>query len=230
MDASRAVGQVFEAVVDLDIDSVAARVQAALQAGVEPRVVLNEGLSAGVRAVGERFETGEYFLTDLVLAGEVMKVGLAPLETLLAKKDVRGNGTVVLATVKGDIHEIGKNLVGTMLGAAGFEVVDLGVDVPASRIVSAVREHEAAILGLSVLLTTMVGQLRAVVEEITEAGLRSQTRIIVGGACTTPGLAEEMGCDAHGADAVAAVRACEELMAVQLMPEKIVPSSDSDLF
>lgn len=230
MDASRAVGQVFEAVVDLDIDSVAARVQAALQAGVEPRVVLNEGLSAGVRAVGERFETGEYFLTDLVLAGEVMKVGLAPLETLLAKKDVRGNGTVVLATVKGDIHEIGKNLVGTMLGAAGFEVVDLGVDVPASRIVSAVREHEAAILGLSVLLTTMVGQLQVVVEEITEAGLRSQTRIIVGGACTTPGLAEEMGCDAHGADAVAAVRACEELMAVQVTPEKIVASSDSDLF
>jgi 5-methyltetrahydrofolate--homocysteine methyltransferase len=230
MDASRAVGQVFEAVVDLDIDSVAARVQAALQAGVEPRVVLNEGLSAGVRAVGERFETGEYFLTDLVLAGEVMKVGLAPLETLLAKKDVRGNGTVVLATVKGDIHEIGKNLVGTMLGAAGFEVVDLGVDVPASRIVSAVREHEAGILGLSVLLTTMVGQLQVVVEEITEAGLRSQTRIIVGGACTTPGLAEEMGCDAHGADAVAAVRACEELMAVQVTPEKIVASSDSDLF
>lgn len=213
MEASNAVGQVYEAVVDLDIDNVAARVEAALQAGVEPRAVLNEGLSAGVRAVGERFESGEYFLTDLVLAGEVMKAGLVPLESRLAAKEMRSNGTVVLATVKGDIHEIGKNLVGTMLGAAGFEVVDLGVDVPASRIVSAVRDHRAAILGLSVLLTTMVGQLQIAVDELTEAGLRAQTRIVIGGACTTPQLAQEMGCDAHGADAVAAVRICEQLMA-----------------
>lgn len=213
MEASNAVGQVYEAVVDLDIDNVAARVEAALQAGVEPRAVLNEGLSAGVRAVGERFESGEYFLTDLVLAGEVMKAGLVPLESRLAAKEMRSNGTVVLATVKGDIHEIGKNLVGTMLGAAGFEVVDLGVDVPASRIVSAVRDHRAAILGLSVLLTTMVGQLQIAVDELTEAGLRTQTRIVIGGACTTPQLAQEMGCDAHGADAVAAVRICEQLMA-----------------
>lgn len=213
MEASNAVGQVYEAVVDLDIDGVAARVEAALQAGVEPRAVLNEGLSAGVRAVGERFESGEYFLTDLVLAGEVMKAGLAPLESQLAAKEMRSNGTVVLATVKGDIHEIGKNLVGTMLGAAGFEVVDLGVDVPASRIVSAVRDHKANILGLSVLLTTMAGQLQAVVDEITEAGLRAQTRIVIGGACTTPELAREMGCDGHGADAVAAVRICEQFVA-----------------
>ena len=213
MEASNAVGQVYEAVVDLDIDGVAARVEAAIQAGVEARAVLNEGLSAGVRAVGERFESGEYFLTDLVLAGEVMKAGLAPLESRLAEKEMRSNGTIVLATVKGDIHEIGKNLVGTMLGAAGFEVVDLGVDVPASRIVSAVRDHGASILGLSVLLTTMVGQLRAVVDEITEAGLRAQTRIVIGGACTTPELAREIGCDGHGADAVAAVRICEQLMA-----------------
>jgi 5-methyltetrahydrofolate--homocysteine methyltransferase len=213
MEASHAVGQVYEAVVDLDIEAVAARVEAALQAGVEPRAVLNEGLSAGVRAVGERFESGEYFLTDLVLAGEVMKAGLTPLESRLAEKEMRSNGTVVLATVKGDIHEIGKNLVGTMLGAAGFEVVDLGVDVPASRIVSAVRDHRANLLGLSVLLTTMVGQLQVVVDEITEAGLRAQTRIVIGGACTTPELAREMGCDGHGADAVAAVRICEQLMA-----------------
>jgi 5-methyltetrahydrofolate--homocysteine methyltransferase len=163
--------------------------------------------------VGERFESGEYFLTDLVLAGEVMKAGLAPLESRLAAQELRGNGTVVLATVQGDIHEIGKSLVGTMLGAAGFEVVDLGVDVPAPRIVGAVRQHRAAILGLSVLLTTMVGQVQVVVDELTEAGLRAQTRVVIGGACTTPELAQELGCDAHGADAVAAVRICERLMA-----------------
>ena len=213
MDASKAIEQVYEAVVDLDIDGVEAQVKVALQAGVEPRVVLNEGLSAGVRAVGERFETGEYFLTDLVLAGEVMKAGLVPLESLLASQEAQASGTVVLATVKGDIHEIGKNLVGTMLSAAGFKVVDLGVDVPASRIVDAVRKHQAGILGLSVLLTTMVAQLQIVVDELTEAGLRAQTRIVIGGACTTPELAEAMGCDAHGADAVAAVRICEGLLA-----------------
>jgi 5-methyltetrahydrofolate--homocysteine methyltransferase len=119
----------------------------------------------------------------------------------------------VLATVEGDIHEIGKNLVGTMLRAAGFEVVDLGEDVPAARIVEAVRERQAGVVGLSVLLTPMIGQLWTVVEALTEAGLRSQVKVVIGGACTTPRLAEEMGCDAHGPDAVAAVRICEGLLA-----------------
>ena len=212
MSIDQAVGSVLEAVVDLDIDRVAARVRDALQAGAAPLDVLNEGLSAGVRVVGERFEAGEYYLTELVLAGEVMKEGLAPLEPLLKKTNVRGKGTVVLATVKGDIHDIGKNLVGTMLGAAGFRVVDLGTDVPAARVVEAVHQHQAGVVALSVLLTPMVGQLQATVEALTEAGLRSQVKIVIGGACTTPRLVEETGCDAYGPDAVAAVRICEGLL------------------
>ena len=213
MNTEQAIERVLEAVADLDIDGVAARVQEALQAGAEPRSVLNQGLRAGMRIVGERFEGSEYYLTDLVLAGEVMKAGLVPLEPLLKGTDGHGKGTVVLATVEGDIHEIGRNLVGTMLRAAGFEVVDLGVDVPAGRIVEAVRESDAGVVGLSVLLTPMVGQLRAVVEALTEAGLRSRVKVVVGGACTTPRLVKEMECDAHGRDAVAAVRTCEELLA-----------------
>jgi methylmalonyl-CoA mutase cobalamin-binding domain/chain len=212
MDASESVGHVFESVVELDIDGVAAKVEEALQAGAEARTILNRGLSAGMRVVGDRFEAGEYYLTDLVLAGEVMKAGLTPLEPLLAASDVHGSGTIVLATVKGDIHEIGKSLVGTMLRAAGFRVVDLGVDVPAARVVEAVRENRADVVGLSVLLTTMVGQLQTVVEVLTEAGLRTQVRVMIGGACTTPELVEQMGCDAHAADAVAAVRICKELL------------------
>lgn len=212
MDAEAAVSRVFETVIDLDIDGIAPQVREALNAGATPRTVLSEGLSAGMRVVGERFESGEYFLTDLVLAGEVMKAGLVPLEPLLAASEVHGSGTVVLATVKGDIHEIGKNLVGMMLQAAGFEVIDLGVDVSAARIVEAVRERQAGVVALSVLLTTMVGQLQTVVEELIEAGLRSQVRVIIGGACTTPSLAEAMGCDAHGADAVAAARICQALL------------------
>ncbi len=213
MNVEQAVGRVLETVVDLDIDGVAARVREALQAGAAPLDVLNDGLSAGMRAVGERFEAGEYYLTELVLAGEVMKEGLAPLEPLLKEADVRGKGTIVLATVEGDIHNIGKNLVGTMLRAAGFEVVDLGTDVPAARIVEAVQQHGAGVVALSVLLTPMVGQLQTVVEAFTEAGRRSQVKIVIGGACTTPRLAEEMGCDAYGPDAVAAVRICEGLLA-----------------
>jgi methanogenic corrinoid protein MtbC1 len=190
MNIDQPIGHVLQAVADLDIDGVAARVREALRAGAEPRAVLNDGLSAGMHVVGERFEAGEYYLTELVLAGEVMKAGLVPLEPLLETTDVQGKGTVVLATVEGDIHEIGRNLVGTMLQAAGFQVVDLGVDVPAACIVAAVREYGADVVGLSVLLTPMVGQLQAVVEALTETG-----------------------CDAHGADAVAAVRICEELLA-----------------
>jgi 5-methyltetrahydrofolate--homocysteine methyltransferase len=213
MNADKAVGRVFRAVVDLDIDRVALLTNAALEAGAKPRIVLSDGLSAGVRAVGKRFESGEYYLTDLVLAGEVMKEGLASLESLLAALGAKGQGTIVLATVEGDIHEIGRSLVGTMLKAAGFEVVDLGVDVPAGRIVEAVRTHKAQMVGLSVLLTTMAAEIQKVVDELVESGLRSQVQVMIGGACTTPELAQEMGCDAHGADAVAAVRICEELMA-----------------
>jgi 5-methyltetrahydrofolate--homocysteine methyltransferase len=213
MSVEEAIRRVLEAVADLDIDGVATCVRAALQVGAEPRAVLNDGLSAGMRVVGERFEAGDYYLTELVLAGEVMKAGLVPLEPLLQAADVRGKGTVVLATVQGDIHEIGKNLVGTMLRAAGFEVVDLGVDVPAARIVEAVRKHRAGVVALSVLLTPMIGQLQAVVEALTEAGLRSQAKVVIGGACTTPRLAKEMDCDGYGADAVEAVRICEALLA-----------------
>ncbi len=210
MNEHDAIKDVLESVVNLDIDGVAGQVSAALKAGADPRAVLNSGLSAGMRVVGERFQSGEYFLTELLLAGEVMKAGLVPLEPLLTNTDIRSKGTVVLATVKGDIHDLGKNLVGMMLRASGFEVIDLGSDVAPQRIVDAVRSNGAKIVGLSMLLTPMIISLRSTIEEITRAGLRQQVKIIIGGACTTPGLAKEMGCDGHGEDAMAAVNLCEE--------------------
>ena len=210
MNEHDAIKDVLESVVNLDIDGVAGQVSAALKAGADPRAVLNSGLSAGMRVVGERFQSGEYFLIELLLAGEVMKAGLVPLEPLLTNTDIRSKGTVVLATVKGDIHDLGKNLVGMMLRASGFEVIDLGSDVAPQRIVDAVRSNGAKIVGLSMLLTPMIISLRSTIEEITRAGLRQQVKIIIGGACTTPGLAKEMGCDGHGEDAMAAVNLCEE--------------------
>jgi methylmalonyl-CoA mutase cobalamin-binding domain/chain len=215
MNQAEVIGRVLDAVANLEIDEVAARVREALAAGVEPLAVLDQGLSAGMRVVGDRFEAGNYYLTELILAGEVMKAGLVPLTSLLETASPRGKGTILLATVKGDIHDIGKNLVGTMLRAAGFEVVDLGADVPAQRIVDEARRTKAEVVGLSVLLTPMVQQLRATVEALSEAGLRSQVRIVIGGACTTPDLAEAMGVNAHGVDAIAAVRLCEQLCSRQ---------------
>jgi len=212
MNERDAIKGVLDSVISLDIDGVAGQVSASLAAGADPRAVLNDGLSAGMRVVGERFQSGEYFLTELLLAGEVMKAGLAPLEPLLAQTDIQGRGAVVLATVKGDIHDMGKNLVGMMLNASGFEVIDLGSDVAAVRIVDAVRAHRAKIVALSMLLTPMVVSLRSTVEEITRAGLRDQVKVILGGACTTPGLAKEMGCDGHGEDAMAAVYLCEKFV------------------
>ena len=210
MNAHEAIQGVLDTVVNLDIDGVAEQVSAALKAGADPRAVLNEGLSAGMRIVGERFQSGEYFLTELLLAGEVMKAGLVPLGPLLTNTDIQGKGTVVLATVKGDIHDLGKSLVGMMLSAAGYEVIDLGSDVAPQRIVEAVRKHQAKIVALSLLLTPMVVSLRSTIQDITKAGLRDQVKIIIGGACTTPGLAKELGCDAHGEDAMAAVYLCEK--------------------
>jgi len=212
MNERDAIKGVLDSVISLDIDGVAGQVSASLAAGADPRAVLNDGLSAGMRVVGERFQSGEYFLTELLLAGEVMKAGLVPLEPLLAQTDIQGRGAVVLATVKGDIHDMGKNLVGMMLNASGFEVIDLGSDVAAVRIVDAVRAHRAKIVALSMLLTPMVVSLRSTVEEITRAGLRDQVKVILGGACTTPGLAKEMGCDGHGEDAMAAVYLCEKFV------------------
>jgi len=211
MDQDQAIKTILEAVANLDIDEVAGYVRAALMAGVDPGKVLNDGLSAGMQVVGERFQSGEYYLTDLILAGEVMKAGLVPLRPVLTKTDLQGKGKVVLATVKGDVHDIGKNLVFMMLNAAGYEVIDLGVDVAPQKIVEAVRLHNVRIVGLSVLLTPMVNQLHATINALVEAGLREHIKIIIGGACTTPQLAEALGCDAHGADAVAAVQICNRL-------------------
>ncbi len=154
--------------------------------------------------VGERFEAGEYFLADLVLAGEEMKEGVEVLAPVAG--DTGAKGTAVICTVKGDIHDIGKNLVGTMLSSAGFRVVDLGVDVPAEKVVDAVRSNSASAIGLSVLLTTMVGSIGEVVEALKSAGLRDSVKIAIGGACTHAELAERYGVDALGRDAVEAVR------------------------
>ncbi len=209
---SDTLGRIRDAVADLDLDAVEPLVKEAVAAGEEPDQIL-ETMGAGMARVGELFESGEYFLADLVLAGEMMKEGVAVIEPLLKKEARAGKGTVVLCTVKGDIHDIGKNLVGTMLSSAGFKVVDLGVDVHEDKVVEAVKSNGAKAVALSVLLTTMVASIGDIVAALTEAGLRDQVKIAIGGACTTPELAERMQVDAIGRDAVEAVRIFEGWLA-----------------
>jgi methylmalonyl-CoA mutase cobalamin-binding domain/chain len=196
------------AMTELDLDAIAPGVQAALDAGEEPTLIL-ANMADGMAAVGDLFEKGEYFLADLVLAGEGMKEGLEVLEPHLKAGDRGGKGTVVLCTVKGDIHDIGKNLVATMLSSSGYNIIDLGSDVPEDKIVDAVRANQAGAVGLSVLLTPMVDSIRAVVDALKAAGLRDQVKIAIGGACTTQELADRMGVDALGRDAVEAIRIFE---------------------
>jgi methylmalonyl-CoA mutase cobalamin-binding domain/chain len=197
-----------QAMADLEIDDIAPLVREGLDAGLPATDILGQ-MCAGMTTVGELFEKGEYYLADLVLAGEGMKEGLEVLEPHLKAGDTGLKGTVVLCTVKGDIHDIGKNLVATMLSSSGFTVVDLGTDVHESAIVEAVRSNNAQAVGLSVLLTSMVQSIGEVVQALTSAGLRQQVKIAIGGACTTQELCDKMGADAVGRDAVEAVRLFE---------------------
>ncbi len=204
--------KIEKAVSDLELESISGLIGEALEGGVDPLEILR-GMSAGMTKVGELFERGEYFLADLVLAGEVMKEGVKVLEPHLKPESMGAKGTVVICTVKGDIHDIGKNLVGTMLSSAGFKVIDLGVDVHEDRIVDAVREHDARGIGLSALLTSMVDSIGDVVKALERAELRDKVKIAIGGACTTEELARRMRVDALGREAVEAVKIFESFMA-----------------
>lgn len=192
-------------------DEVIALVEEALKAGIKAPDIL-EAMSRGLKRVGELFESGEYYLADLVYAGDLMKRGVQAIEPHLRSERRDCKGKIVLATVQGDIHDIGKNIVASLLSGAGFEVIDLGVDVPATRIVDAVRESDARAVGLSVLLTTTIPSAKEVVETFIQKGMRDQVKIVVGGACTHPSMVETIGVDAVGEDAVKAVPIFERFL------------------
>jgi len=169
-----------------------------------------------VNYVGEQFAQGEMFLPDLVLAGEAMKAAVAVLEPEMARRGAERKmlGKVVLGTVAGDIHEIGKTLVGTMLASSGFQVYDLGVDVPIGTFVEKVRQVNADIVGLSALLTTTMARQRDVIEALDEAGLRPKVKVMVGGAPVTGSWADEIGADGYSEDAIGAVAVAKRLMGI----------------
>lgn len=205
--------KIKEAIVELDLDSIQDLVKEGLNEGIDPWEIIKDGMGEGMEEVGKRFDEGEYYLADLILSGEVMKEGMVALEDKIDKGAMGQKGTVVIATVKGDIHDIGKNIVGMLLSSADFKVVDIGVDVNEADIVKAVKENNADALGLSVLLTTMIGGIKDTVDALKEAGLRDKVKIAIGGACTSEKLAKEMEVDAYGEDAVKSVKIFEQLIA-----------------
>ncbi len=203
-----------ESVIEGEMERAAELARRALEEGMDPLEAIEQGYARGIREVGERFARGEYFLPHLAMGAEAMKAAMAVLEPELARrqKERITLGRVVIGTVAGDIHEIGKTLVATMLSASGFAVTDLGVDVPTRRFVEAVREERPQILGLSALLTTTMLVQREVIAALREAGLRDQVKVMVGGAPVTQAWADEIGADGYAEDAIGAVRRARQLL------------------
>ena len=186
----------------------------ALAAGIEPMAIIRQGLMPGMNVVGEKFSSGEYYLPDLIIAADGMQQAMELLEPELRarQQSLESAGKIVIGTVKGDIHEIGKSLVGTMLSANGFKVIDLGVDVPTQKFVDTVKDTGADIVGLSALLTTTMTVQREVIQALTVAGLREKVKVIVGGAPVTRSWAKDIGADGFAEDAMGAVAVAKQLM------------------
>jgi len=214
MSKEELFAQMAQAIVDGDPEGAEALARQALELGIDPLEAINRGFSPGINRVGELFASGEYFLPDLVIGGEAMKAAVAVLEPELARRQEKREvlGKVVIGTVEGDIHEIGKTLVATMLSANGFQVRDVGVDVSAEKFVAAVQDMGANLLGLSALLTTTMLNQRKVIEALQKAGLRDQVKVMVGGAPVTRQWAEEIGADGYAEDAVGSVALARQLV------------------
>jgi len=203
-----------QSVIDGEIEEAVRLAQEAIKQNIDPLDAINKGFVVGVNHIGDGFARGEMFLPDLVLAGESMKAALSILEPELARRGTERQvlGKVVIGTVEGDIHDIGKTLVATMLSTSGFQVYDLGVDVPAEMFVEKAREVNADIVGLSALLTTTMARQRNVIEALEEAGLRSQMKVMIGGAPVTRSWVEEIGADGFSEDAIGASVVAKKLV------------------
>ena len=204
--------KIYDSVLNGEMDEVTAHVQAALDAKIDPGIILNGGMISAMQEVGRLFEEGEYFVPEMLISARAMQTGLALLKPHLVQANVQSSGKVVVGTVKGDLHDIGKNLVAMMLEGAAFEIIDLGTDVSPEKFVEAVKAHQPAVVGLSALLTTTMPNMKTTIEALKTAGLRDRVKVIIGGAPVTAAYARDIGADGFAPDASRAVALTKSLV------------------
>jgi 5-methyltetrahydrofolate--homocysteine methyltransferase len=215
---SKELETIYAAVLEGDAKGAQAGVNAALAAGIPAEVILKDGLIGAMGEVGRLFEENEYFVPEMLVSARAMQGGLALLKPHLADAGAISAGKVIVGTVKGDLHDIGKNLVAMMLEGAGFEVVDLGTDVTPDKFVKAVQEHKPIaggsplVIGMSALLTTTMPSMTGTIKALQEAGLRDTVKVMIGGAPVTDGFAKQIGADGYSPDASSAVRLAKSLV------------------
>ena len=188
--------------------------KAALEEGIVPERILNEGLIAGMNVVGQKFKACEFYVPEVLIAARAMKGAMEILKPKLLERGIKPIAKIAIGTVKGDLHDIGKNLVSMMLQGAGFEIVDLGVDVTPEKFISAIKDQGINLIGMSALLTTTMPSMKIAIKAIEDAGVRNQVKIIIGGAPVTQSYADEIGADGYSADAASAVEKAKELLSI----------------
>ena len=202
-----------EMVVGGKFKEIEEQVQAAVDSGTDLNRLINEALISAMDIVGKRFSEGDIYVPEMLVSARTMKLGLNIIKPLLQSGEAKHRGTVAMGTVKGDLHDIGKNLVTMMMEGAGFKIIDLGVDVKIENLIDTVKKEEVDVLGLSALLTTTMPEMQNVIEALAETDLRNQVKVIVGGAPIDQGFADKIGADGFGADAVDAVQLARDLIA-----------------
>jgi len=208
---SNILGQMQKDLYEGNVSAVRAATEKALAEGLSAQEILNDGLIGGMDEVGRDFRAGDLFIPEVLIAARAMHAGLDVLRPILAESGVPMVGKMVIGTVSGDLHDIGKNLVAMMMEGAGFEIIDLGTDVKPEEFVAAVRNEGAALLGMSALLTTTMPSMQTTIEALVEAGLRDKVKVMVGGAPVTASFAERIGADAYAPDAASAVDTARSL-------------------
>jgi 5-methyltetrahydrofolate--homocysteine methyltransferase len=208
------IKEIHTNVMEGNTNAVKVNVQAAIDAGIPVADILNEGMIAAMAEVGRLFEEGEYFVPEMLISARAMQAGLALLKPHLKNAEIASAGKVAIGTVKGDLHDIGKNLVAMMLEGGGFEIIDLGTDVPPEKFVEAVRDQGAQIVSMSALLTTTMPAMKNTIDALSAAGVRGQVKVMIGGAPVTQNYADQIGADGFAPDASRAVTAARELVSM----------------
>jgi len=208
------IKRIFEELSEGEADKTELLTQEALRQGVSPEIILKEGLIAGMNMIGERFKKGELFVPEVLLAARAMQAGMNILKLRLIQTGVKPAGRIIIGTVKGDLHDIGKNLVAMMLEGAGFEIIDLGIDTAPERFIQEVKDKKPQIVALSALLTTTLPMMKATIELLKAEGLEGTVKVLVGGAPLSQRYADEIGADGYAPDAVSAVAKARELISL----------------